>query len=122
MQADSALVSNSCLFVYLLIIINCSNVISTAFSKVEYMRGDLLPLSRTCYGVRYPTRGELRKPFRGCRAGAKLRLGGGDTSLFILMGNVNSLFQQVRQAPGTGKEQTTLQRELSHVLHGDVDE
>lgn len=55
------------------------------------MRGDLLPLSRTCYGVRYPTRGELRKPFRGCRAGAKLRLGGGDTSLFILMGNVNSL-------------------------------
>ncbi len=49
-----------CFFV-LLKIVNRSNMMSTALSKVVYTRDDLLALSRTSYGVRHPIPAELRK-------------------------------------------------------------
>ena len=66
----------------------------TSLSKIVYTRDDLLALRSTSYGVQHPIPTELRKPLRGCRAGAKLKARRWRYKPFlpsVLMGNVNSL-------------------------------
>ncbi|XP_078811874.1 uncharacterized protein LOC144996348 [Oryzias latipes] len=60
----------------------------------KYSRDILLQLRHTSNGCKHPIPPEIKKPFRGCRAGAKLKARRWRNKPFvpsIIMGNVNSL-------------------------------
>ncbi|KAK7879927.1 hypothetical protein WMY93_033408 [Mugilogobius chulae] len=60
----------------------------------KYSRDALLKLRRSSSGIKHPIPSEIKKPFRGCRAGAKLKARRWRNKPFvpsIIMGNVNSL-------------------------------
>lgn len=60
----------------------------------KYSRDELLKLRRKTSGIKHPIPPEIKKPYRGCRAGAKLKARRYQHKPFvpsIIMGNVNSL-------------------------------
>lgn len=68
--------------------------------KVVYTRDDLLALRQTSEGVRHQIPAELRKPSRGCRAGAKVkarRLRCNPFMPSVLMGNVNLILNKCNE-------------------------
>ena len=67
-------------------------------TRAVYTREELLALSRTGHGIKHPIPTELKKLYRGCRAGTKRKAKGDNRSWrynpflpSVIMGNANSL-------------------------------
>lgn len=74
------------------------SIMCTTLVRVVYTREELLALSRTGHGVKHQIPTELRRPYRGYRAGAKLKAKMNNRKWrykpflpSVLMRNVNSL-------------------------------
>lgn len=83
-------------------------------TKLVYTKWDLLALrKRRAAGMRHPIPGELRRKYRGCRAGASVKTGSTNSKRrrykpsvpSILMGNVNALQNKVDELAGLMKTQ-----------------